>query len=298
MTFEIFMPFYGRVDHFKQAVNSVLSQEDPDWSLTVVDDVYPDLLPGQWLKDLGDNRITYIRNTENLRPSRNYNKCAQLCSSEFIMLMGCDDVMLPRFVGRVKELLISFPNVSIIQPGVEVIDQNSHLCKPLSDRVKKLIAPRMIETTALSGEDLAVSLLRGNWTYFPSLIWRTELLRKNVFRTDLDVVQDLAMLLEITKNGGSLLLDRETIFRYRRHSMSVSAVTGPDGSKFRQERKLFNETASSFDDLGWKKAAQAAKRHWLSRANALSELPGAIYSANREGISTLSRHVLGLNYKD
>jgi glycosyltransferase involved in cell wall biosynthesis len=297
MTFEIFIPFYGRVDHFKEAVESVLAQEDPDWKLTVVDDVYPDTEPGLWLKSLGDRRIKYILNSENLRPSKNYNKCVNLCSSEFIMLMGCDDAMMPNFVSNAKKLINQFPEVDIIQPGVEVMTEKSEASRPIVDRVKQIISPRTKGPHIYSGEMLASSLLTGNWTYFPSLIWRTKLLRNFVFRTDLDVVQDLAMIMQIVMSGGNMLVDDKIAFRYRRHSTSLSSVTGPDGSKFKQERRLFTELQSPLQKLGWHKAAKIARVHIFSKANAFSELPGALLKKNKEGISTLTRHVLGLKYK-
>ncbi|MDQ1597778.1 MAG: hypothetical protein QOI70_1202, partial [Microbacteriaceae bacterium] len=89
------MPFYGRFDHFREAVKSVLTQTDPDWRLTILDDVYPDLAPGEWAKAIVDPRVTYLRNDTNLRPSRNYNKAVSLATGTFVVIMGCDDVMLP-----------------------------------------------------------------------------------------------------------------------------------------------------------------------------------------------------------
>ncbi len=296
-TLEIFMPFYGREDHFRLAVESILSQDDPNWTLTVVDDVYPSLDPGLWLTGLADERITYIRNEENLRPSRNYNKCVGLANSDFITLMGCDDIMLPGYVQRVRELLREFPDADILQCGVSVISESGAAIRPLADTVKSLIRPRLTGPQKLEGESLALSLLRGNWTYFPSLVWKTERLRETGFRTDLDVVQDLAMLLQIVAAGGKMVADNSVVFHYRRHSTSVSAVTGPDGSKFRQERMLFNETTIEFTQRGWNSAARAAKSHILSRMNALSELPGAVRTNNVVGRSTLTRHVLGLPYR-
>ena len=287
------MPFYGRFDHFKAAVESVLAQTDPDWRLVVVDDVYPDLEPGQWLEGLRDDRITYIRNTENLRPSRNYNKCIGLMTSEFSVLMGCDDVMLPNYVARVKELISRHPDASIIQPGVAVIDEYGETSTPLADRVKMLYRFRGHGVRTISGEPLATSLLRGNWTYFPSLVWRVEELRTRLFRTDLDVVQDLAMLLQITFGGGSLVLDDEVCFNYRRHSSSVSAVTGPDGSKFKQEATLFAEADAECSTRGWYKAARAARLHLTSRLNALSEIPAAMRARNASGRKALLHHAFG-----
>jgi glycosyltransferase involved in cell wall biosynthesis len=291
------MPFYGSFDHFRAAVESVLAQSDPDWRLTIIDDVYPDLAPGEWAAAIDDDRVTYIRNDVNLRPSRNYNKAVGIAQSEFIVLMGCDDIMLPGYVARVHELVAEFPDADIIQPGVNVIDENGTVYTPLPDRVKGWYRFRGTGARAYSGEELAASLIRGNWTYFPSLVWRREVIAAFVFRTDLDVVQDLAMLVEITKAGGSLVLDDRVVFSYRRHATSVSAVTGFDGSKFMQERTLFHEAAESFETLGWRRAARIARRHVTSRLNALTELPGAVLRNNAVGRSTLTRHVLGLPYK-
>jgi len=293
MTLDIMMPFYGRFDHFREAVESVINQTSPDWRLTIIDDVYPDSAPGEWAESLDDDRITYIRNENNLRPSRNYNKAIGLTRTEFVQIMGCDDVMLPNYVARMQQLVADFPRADIIQPGVTVIDENGTPSLPLADRVKGWYrfpgsGPREYE-----GEQLAVSLLRGNWTYFPSLVWRTARLSGTGFRTDLDVVQDLAMLFEIVANGGSLVLDDQVAFNYRRHSTSVSAVTGPDGSKFVQENILFREAEKRSEALGWHRAARTARHHFTSRLNALTELPGAIRARNVVGRRTLAHHILG-----
>jgi glycosyltransferase involved in cell wall biosynthesis len=296
MKLEIMMPFYGRFDHFREAVESVLAQTDPDWRLTIVDDVNPDTAPGEWARSIRDPRVVYIRNEQNLRPSRNYNKCVGLATADFVVIMGCDDTMMPNYVARVRELIEHFPEAAVIQPGVTVIDEHGSPSRPLPDVVKGWYRVRGHGERTLRGEALAVSLLRGNWTYFPSLVWRREYLTQVGFRTDLDVVQDLAMLMEITKAGGSLVLDDEIVFNYRRHATSVSAVTGPDGSKFRQERTLYYERAADFSHMGWQRAARVARHHVSSRLNALTELPRAVIRSNSDGVRTLLEHVLGRPY--
>jgi len=296
MPLDIMMPFYGRFDHFKVAVNSVLAQSDPDWRLVIVDDVYPDMAPGEWADSLDDPRVTYLRNEKNLGVSRNYRKCVDLMQSEFGMLMGCDDVLLPGFVAKFHELSAKFPSADIIQPGVSVIDGDGAPSRPLADRVKDYYRFNGRGARAYSGEELATSLLRGNWTYFPSLIWRAEVIREIGFRLDLNVVQDLAMLLEITKRGGTLVLDDEIVFNYRRHATSVSSVKGNDGSKFIQERTVFAEAGRDMAAMGWSKAARVARRHLSSRLNAMTELPGAIAARDVLGRRVLTAHILGRGY--
>jgi len=296
MPLDIMMPFYGRFDHLKVAVNSVLAQTDPDWRLVIVDDVYPDLEPGQWASSLDDPRITYLRNETNLGVSKNYRKCVDLMQSEFGMLMGCDDVLLPGFVATFHRLAAEYPGADIIQPGVSVIDGDGAPSRPLADRVKGFYRFSGHGPRAYKGEELATSLLRGNWTYFPSLIWRADLIREIGFRLDLNVVQDLAMLLEITKRGGTLVLDDEIVFNYRRHATSVSSLKGNDGSKFMQERVVFEEAARDMGAKGWNRAARVARRHISSRLNAMTELPGTIAAKDPLGRRVITAHILGRPY--
>lgn len=294
----IVMPFYGRPDHFKLAVESILAQTDPHWSLIVIDDQYPDRNPGVWVESLADSRITYIRNPQNLMPSRNFNKGVELTPTTFLTIVGCDDVMLPTYVERVRDLIQRYPEVDVIQPGVEVIDEDGRAYVPLADRIKRAVSFRVKRPTLFSGQPLATSLLRGNWTYFPSLVWRRDTVKAIGFRTDLNIVQDLSMLTSIAMNGGVLLVDNEVVFQYRRHSASLSAVTGPNGRKFREERAFFFETATKLRAQGWTRAARVASRHVMSRLHALSDLPNAFRARNAEGRSTLARHIFGRPYQD
>lgn len=288
----IVMPFWGDFGHLREAVDSVRCQTDPNWQLVVVDDVYPDEAPGQWVKGLGDERITYVRNEENLGPSRNYTRAVNLVDSEHVVIMGCDDRMLPGYLTRVRELLAQWPGVDLIQPGVRVIDENGVPSNPLPDRIKRLIQPKASGPIVLEGEDAAVSLLRGNWTYFPSLVWRRGHV-VNGFRPDLNVVQDLAKIMEILFAGGSLVVDDQVEFEYRRHSSSVSARTAVDGSKYGQEMTLFRETVYRAREMGWDEAARAASRHWTSRASALASVPAAIAARHRDGQRALLSHAFG-----
>lgn len=287
------MPFYGRFDQFVAAVESVLGQRDPEWRLMIVDDVYPDPEPGRWASSLGDPRIRVLRNDVNLGVSGSFRRSVELMEGDRAVIMGCDDVMLPDYVARVHELVTRFPDADIIQPGVAVIDDAGKRSRPLADRVKDLYRPRGHRPLALAGEALAASLARGNWAYFPSLVWRVPTLRRIGFRADLEVALDLALLLEISAQGGTLVLDDRVVFEYRRHSSSVSAFTATDGTRFIEEREVLWAAADRFGGLGWHRAARVSRRYLSSRLNALSVLPKAIRSGGR---GVLVDHVLGRPY--
>jgi glycosyltransferase involved in cell wall biosynthesis len=293
MTLDILIPFYGRPDQFTMAIESVLAQSSPNWRLTVVDDRNPDLAPGQWVETMTDPRVTYLRNAENLGVSGNFRRCVDLMREEFAVIMGCDDVMLPDFVRRFEELTTQFPQAVMIQPGVRVINDMGVVSRPLPDRVKDLYRPAGTGPRLLSGEPLAMSLARGNWAYFPSLIWRVAVIQEVGFRDDLEVALDLALLLEISARGGNLLLDDRVVFEYRRHLGSVSSFTATDGSRFVEERSVLWDAADRFDSLGWRRASRVARRYFSSRLNALSVWPRAVRTATRRDRSILANHILG-----
>jgi hypothetical protein len=294
VTLDILLPFYGRFDHFRIAVESVLGQKDGDWRLTVVDDVYPDLAPGEWVRSLDDSRVRYIRNEENLGVSRNFAKCVTLMEFSHAVIFGCDDVMLPDYVEQVHRLIDAHPDADVIQPGVEVIDSDGRPALPLGDRIKRSYRLRDVRPDGeLEGEALAASLLRGNWTYFPSLVWRSEQLTTFGFVTTREVVPDLKMLLDIAATGGLLVVDEKPVFQYRRHSESVSSWRATDGSRFLEESELFAEEAERFAALGWHRAERAARVHFSSRLNALAQLPRALKQGSARGVRGLLGHAFG-----
>ena len=292
------MPFYGSPEQFRIAVESVLAQTSPDWRLTVVDDVYPDLEPGKWVSSLGDERITYLRNKENLGPSRNFNKCLELSGQEYVTFIGCDDALLPNYVAEITRMVTSFPRASILQPGVRTIDHDGRPSRGPAEIIKSLIRPLKKGQGVLSGEKLARSLLRGNWAYFPALAWRTQDLRALGFRSEFNVVQDLMLILELVESGHEFAVSSEPAFLYRRHKSSYSAMTGTNGSKFREESTLYDEISRRLSEKGWNKAARSARIHVFSRLEALSLLPSAIVNRDRQGQSDMIRHALGKPFRD
>jgi glycosyltransferase involved in cell wall biosynthesis len=291
MTVDIMLPYYGDPALLRLAVDSVRSQHDPDWRLTVVDDGYPDETVPKWFDSLRDERIHYRRNERNLGANANYRKCLDLIENEIVVLMGADDVMLPNYVSTIRRMGHSYPEAGIMQPGVELIDETGRPYRTLVDAAKKLLyAPRVREPRVMRGEELATSLLRGNWMYFPALAWRTEALRANGFRDGLNVVQDLALVIDLVLRGETMVLGNGVCFQYRRHRGSDSSVRAINGDRFIEERDYFHSIAGELDGLGWHRAATAARNHFSSRLHALSILPRAIRRRNTTGVRNLVHH--------
>lgn len=290
---DIALPYYGDVAMMKEAVRSVLSQQFTDWRLLVIDDGYPDPEPARFFAAIDDERVSYRRNEQNLGANENYRRCLDLVTAPIMMMMGADDVMLANHLQVVVDAFDAVPGAAVVQTGVQVIDQFGRPVRPLGDRIKSVTKPTVQQRTSLSGESLAISLLRANWTYFPALAWRSDGIKAIGFRPGLHVTQDLALLLDTVRAGGELVLDPVLSFLYRRHLGSDSSVKALDGRRFAEERALFDQEARSFAGLGWTRAARAARGHLTSRLNALSLIPSAFGKVGPSAATTLGRHVVG-----
>jgi glycosyltransferase involved in cell wall biosynthesis len=293
MVVDIFIPFWGDPELLYASVRSVLAQEDDDWRLTVVDDCYPDASVGPAIAALGDDRVTYVRNETNLGITDNYRRCLDLADQDWIVFLGCDDLLLPGYVGAVRSAIDGRADIDIVQPGVRVVDEVGRVVKPLADVVKqRVFRPHMDEPTVLAGESLAVSLLRGNWLYWPSLAFRVEALRRHSFLDGFPLVQDLALVVDMTIAGSKLLVLPDVVFAYRRHDASASSGTLVNGGRFERERAYFEIAARSCEQRGWPRAARAARRHLASRMYAATLLPRAVSGRSWRSFSTLARHAL------
>jgi glycosyltransferase involved in cell wall biosynthesis len=294
VTVDVLFPYYGDVAMMKQAIESILGQTSPDWTLTVIDDGYPDESIPDYFGVLAaqDPRITYLRNQQNLGANGNYRKALTFVRNELAVVMGADDVMLSNYIETVVAAHEQFPSTQIIQPGVEVIDEHNQPSMGLIDKMKRVYAPRVHGRRLLSGEPLAISLMRGNWLYFPSICWKSDTLVATNFREGLDVVQDLALALDLIKAGGSLVVDSSVCFQYRRHRESDSSWRALEGTRFTEEREFFTAMAEEFDAIGWRRAARTARLHLSSRLNAATLLPKAWRTKQHQGVHNLREHVL------
>ena len=292
MTVDILLPYYGDVVMMKEAVRSVLRQGNPHWRLVVVDDGYPDdSVPG-WFESLDDPRITYERNEKNLGANANYRKCLTFVENPLVQVMGADDVMLPNYVDWLVDAAKRHPRAGVFQPGVVVIDEAGAQSSTMVEKVKRFYMPRGRSAQLLTGERFAVSVLRGDWLYFPSLAWRAETILGIGFREGYDVVQDLALVCDVAMSGKGLLYDPTLAFMYRRHSGSDSSWRALEGTRFNEERRFFLQMASEMRARGWRRAARVSRLHVSSRLHAGSLLPRAVRVNNRTGIRNLARHIV------
>lgn len=292
MPYEIFIPYWGDPDQLYETVDSVRAQSDPDWRLTIIDDCYPDLSAAERFATETDERIVYSRNERNVGITENFRESVRRATTPFVTILGCDDLLHPNYVEIVRRVAAEVPDADVIQPGVDVIDQDGRRVLPLVDRVKqRLLSPRRRGITTLTGEAMATSLIRGNWLYWPSLSLRVETVRRIDFTDGLAVIQDLALLMDIAYDGGTLAYEPTKAFSYRRHVESASQRTLLDGTRFRDERAYYRRARAQAVAKGWHRTAHTARMRLMSRLHGAATLPSILATRSAAGIRSALAHV-------
>ncbi len=285
------LPAYGDGPLLREAVASVLTQDDSRWRLTVVDDAaaLEDGSLAAWLVELRDDRVRYLANPVRLGINRNFQRCVDEARADLVVLLGADDRLLPGFVGRVRELATGHPDVGWIHTNALVVDGAGRPTLPLVDRVKRWTALDVEGTRETGGEELAASLLRGNWMYFPSCAFRRGPLQRHGFRVGYDIVLDLDLFVRLLVAGERALLVQEPGIEYRRHAASLSSSGAGDGTRFVEETAYFAEAATAVAAAGWPRAARAARLHLTSRLHAVAKLPGLLAAGHHDTARTMLR---------
>jgi glycosyltransferase involved in cell wall biosynthesis len=263
----VMVPAYGESPFLDQTPRSWLGEISRTGlvEVTVVDDASPQRTPERITSAVSG--IEYVRNDTNIGVGQNFQRCLELSRGEYTTICGSDDLASPGYVERLHELAERFPRAAGLMPGVTVIDDAGRPVRPLPDRVKGWLAPRVKAPVELSGPRLARSLLLGNWLYFPAIAWRTQKMRPFGFRTDQTTVMDLDLELRLVFAGESLAFHPERLFAYRRHIASVSSQEAFDGRRFREEAEVCDWAAQRAGELGWRAATLAAKFRPSSRAH-------------------------------
>ncbi|WP_156934945.1 glycosyltransferase family 2 protein [Pseudonocardia spinosispora] len=296
MLIDVMVPAFGDDALVRHAIISVREQSDPRWRLTIIDDgpaAGRDAGLRQWLDLIDDRRIRYHANDECQGINRNFQRCVDASEADLVVLLGADDRLLPDFVSRVLTMSRRYPDAAFFHTGARIVDSEGSRVDPLVDKVKRITSIRA--TTGpreVGGEQLATSLLRGNWMYFPSVVFRRRWLVEHGFRPGYDVVQDLDLYLRILLAGGRVVLFDRPGIEYRRHAASVSSAAADDGSRFDEERRFFSRAVADMTEAGWPKAAAAARRHLTSRLHALQKIPGLALAGNRDTARTMLSNAL------
>lgn len=169
----ICIPTYNRADMLCHTIKSILSQCPEDVEIVVSDNASTDgtdILMQSLVQQY--SQIHYVRSSVNVGADRNFLRVVELASGRYAWFMGSDDLVAPRGVAEVLQIIESHPEL----PGFSVNRQmyDFSMTRQLPDM--DIFTPRTervhIHESALSAcEDLGIYLSFISGQVFRKDVW-------------------------------------------------------------------------------------------------------------------------------
>lgn len=118
----VVMPAFNRAAYIGQAIESVIAQTCPNWTLRIVDDGSTDDTAAAVAPYLSDPRIHYVKQ-ENSGQAVARNRGARAGSGRYICFLDSDNAWMPEKLERQLSLMAGAPQVGVLYGEVDFIDE-------------------------------------------------------------------------------------------------------------------------------------------------------------------------------
>ncbi len=224
--YSFLLPAY-KARYLRQALQCLLSQTYPSFSILVSDDASPEPIK-EIVDSFSDERITYRRNEKNLGAGNlvaHWNSLLNKCTSEYVVIASDDDLYKPDFLLRMDDLVLRYPDVDLLRAASEIIDGEGRSVKneklgetllQMDDMIQHLLDPESI-------------LCVGNY------VFRTSALKKMGGFVDFPLgwKSDSATVIALSKK--SVPCSGEVLFSFRMSDINISSQSAPNPNRDREK---------------------------------------------------------------
>jgi len=228
----VMIPAYGNSPYLRKTLESATKHLSKEVLISVVEDPHPDFD----LKKIVDEfpQITYFKNAQRLGVGGNFNKCIELSQGVFTQICGSDDVFCDEPIKYISKELIN-DDIAAIGFDVNIIDEKDNLTKPLPDKIKKILRPKMNQIEVFEIDKIFKNLMLGDWLYFPAILWNTKLIKEIKFNQNYHTAMDLDIFIRIFQNKKTIGFIKNKTLLYRRHKESESSKYAKTEGRFKEE---------------------------------------------------------------
>ncbi len=108
------IPTYNQSKLLSKTIKSVLSQDEKDFELIIVDDCSTDDTSNV-VKSFKDDRIIYFKTEKNLKPPSVYNFALNCARGKYFVLLDHDDILLSNYLSKMSNYLDNNDNIAYAQ---------------------------------------------------------------------------------------------------------------------------------------------------------------------------------------
>jgi len=245
---EVVIPAYGDSPYLKATLESAIRNLSQNVKITVLEDPSDSKHVAEIVKDFS-NRVGYQVNANRLGIAGNFNKALEISQAKFTLICGSDDLL----IGDISKELetINQETFAAVTSCSQIIDSNDQKIRPLPDIIKKIIAPRIKGPKIYNNKNFFNHLMLGDWLYFPSIAWNTEILKKEKFSEEFHTAMDLDIFVRLIEKDYKIYHFPVTKFAYRRHSASASSLYAYQTGRFLEELRCHKNALKVAELKNW-----------------------------------------------
>ncbi len=145
----VIIPTYNREKTIVRAINSVLNQTYKDIEILVIDDCSTDNTE-EIVRNLNEDKITYIKHTRNKGGGGARNTGIRLAKTGYVAFLDSDDEWLPEKIEKQLEVFHqSNDNLGLVYTGFQFIDEYGTIKKQTIPKERGDISLKILEGNCL-----------------------------------------------------------------------------------------------------------------------------------------------------
>lgn len=201
----ILIPVYTREELVRRALESAINQTYENIEVIAVDNKSMDRTYAV-LKEYADKYpdVKVYQNEENLGPVRNWKKCLEYATGEYVKILWSDDLIDEKFIEKTLPFLVDDPRIGFVFTGTEIFN----------DETQERIKSYFIGNTGKydSKKFIEGSLLRGPYPVSPgNAIFRKKDMDNSLV---IDIPNKLGIDFKMHGMGNDLLIFLLTAIKY------------------------------------------------------------------------------------
>jgi glycosyltransferase involved in cell wall biosynthesis len=259
----VMIPAYNCARFLGQTLESVLAQ-DPgpeQMQIQVVDDCSTQDDPQQVVREVGQGRVEYYRQPENVGINPNFNTCIARSKGHLVHILHGDDYVLPDFYTRVAKAAAEHPDLAAFFVRCMVIDEENALMS-LSGRIRSLESPT---------RDVK-ELYYWNSILTPGAVIRRSFYEQyGGFILNLIHVADWEMWARAIQLSGGLMLN-EMLAAYRSFTANHTSQMTRSGENLRDFLRLAEIWAHRHDDFRYRRFVRNVSKKALRQSKRFAEI--------------------------
>ena len=135
MKITVAVPSYNKEKYIERCLASIVREKESIDTILLVDNNSSDRTFE--LAKTFEPSVTCVKNETNLGMSGNWNKCIDLCQTEWLMILHADDEMVPGAIEHYRKAIKKYPSVGIIYANAYSIVEGDESTKKMNQNYQK-----------------------------------------------------------------------------------------------------------------------------------------------------------------